>query len=145
MVSKFKGICPGTCAPSTKVINPNSFALRQISSTGKISAVALVIWLIKTTLVFIVKPDQNASKNWSLDLMGKGIGCWTYFAPVCLQTNRQVLSIAPYSRSVLKISSPGFNLRLLITVLNAVEGLGVKKKSSTEQLNHCAKTFFDSR
>ena len=99
-------------------------AKSHISCTGKIKPVELVIWLKKITLVFLVYPDRNALINCSFVSRGNEIVCLIYLAPVFLHIKFQVLSNAPYSWSDVRISSSLFNLRLLITVFNAVEGLG---------------------
>jgi hypothetical protein len=88
------------------------------------SAVGLVMWLRNTTRVRGVTRDQTRSTKSACVVTGSGIGHCTYFAPVSRQMNVQVRSIAPYSWSVVRISSPGASVRLRATMLSAVVGLG---------------------
>ena len=74
--------------------------------------------------VFGVTADQNLSTNSAWLLTGSQIFVLTYLAPVFPVMNRQVRSIAPYSWSLDRISSPGFRLRFLATILTAVVGFG---------------------
>ena len=70
------------CAPSITVRMPAARARRQISASGKISAVGLVMWLRKMTLVRGVTPDQNNSTNSACVVTGVGMCCRTKRAPV---------------------------------------------------------------
>src|SRR5436190_9801394 len=53
------GIWLGAWAPSMMVRMPAARARRQMACTGKISAVELVMWLMKITLVRSVTPAQK--------------------------------------------------------------------------------------
>ena len=106
-----------------------SLAILQISLTGNINAVELVIWLKNIIFVLSVIPSVNCFTNSLLDTKGSFISCCLYLAPVFLQIKDQVLSKAPYSWLVVKISSYGLNCKLLITVFKAVDGLGEKSRS----------------
>ena len=66
-----------------------------------------VMWLTNSTRVFGVTPAQMASTTSSGLSMGTGRGCVTIRDPRCSQTKVQVRSRAPYSWSVVRISSPG--------------------------------------
>ncbi len=56
------------------LINPASRARRHSSFAGNVSAVALVMWLMKITRVRGVTPPQNCSTKSSCVVTGKGMG-----------------------------------------------------------------------
>ena len=111
---------PGACAPSMMVRMPASRARRTSVSTGKVSAVGDVMWLRNSTRVFGVRRAQTPSMTWSGDSRGRGRRACTYRAPWRSQMNRHVLSSAPYSWSVVRISSPGPRARERATMFKPV-------------------------
>ena len=65
--ARSRGSWPGAWAPSTIVSMPSSRARRQINSTGKISDVGEVIWLITMALVLAEASAKKASAKASSD------------------------------------------------------------------------------
>ena len=105
-----RSINAGACAPSIIQNRLCFLAKALIFFAGKIIAVELVIWLAKIILVLLVIFASNLSMKSSSDKKGRGISVWIYFAPVFLHINFHVLSKAPYSWLVVKISSFFLNL-----------------------------------
>jgi len=64
---------------------------------GKMSPVALVIWLMNMIYVREVIADKKASIKASFEEIGFGIGAFTCMAPRFLPIKSHALSIAPYS------------------------------------------------
>lgn len=52
---------------------PFCFAMSQISFTGRISAVELVIWLIKMAFVLGLRPLKKSLISFSFETMGRSI------------------------------------------------------------------------
>ena len=75
-------------------------------ATGKINAVGEVMWLMKMIRVRGVTAFQNDSMNSSCVVTGTGTAWRTYEAPLLLHIHSHVRSSAPYSWSVVRISSP---------------------------------------
>ena len=70
-----------TCAPSTIESIPASRARRQISFTGKINAVGLVMWLMKIILVRSFTPCQKCSTKFSCVVAGSFISLMHILSP----------------------------------------------------------------
>src|SRR5688572_27552045 len=101
-----------------------------MESTGRMMAVGLVIWEMRTSFVRGVTRETNASTTWSAERMGYGNSAETIFTPQVSSAQRMTLLHALYSWTLVMISSPGLNGIDRMTELTPVVALWTKAKSS---------------